>query len=126
LENTWGHDRNPNGILSLLCREHFPALDGYTGVIDLGYSLDHYAIALNVVDRDDRQFNNKAEQVKQELWVSIPRTMLFNTPHSLHILENNVWIHHLYMQDFFKCEAKYEARVDVVATASCKKVVVDM
>jgi hypothetical protein len=30
------------------------------------------------------------------------------------------------MQDFFRCEAAYEARVDVVATTSCKKLVVDM
>lgn len=28
--------------------------------------------------------------------------------------------------DFFICEAGYEARVDVVATTSCKKLVVDM
>ena len=30
------------------------------------------------------------------------------------------------MQDFFRCEAEYEARADVVATTSCKKLVVDM
>jgi hypothetical protein len=30
------------------------------------------------------------------------------------------------MQDFFRCEAGYEARVNVVATTSCKKLVVDM
>ena len=30
------------------------------------------------------------------------------------------------MQDFFRCEAGYEARADVVATTSCKKLVVDM
>jgi hypothetical protein len=30
------------------------------------------------------------------------------------------------MQDFFRCEAGYEAREDVVATTSCKKLVVDM
>jgi hypothetical protein len=30
------------------------------------------------------------------------------------------------MQDFFRCEAGYEARVDVVATARCKMLVVDM
>jgi hypothetical protein len=36
-----------------------------------GPSLHHYAIAPNVVDRDGREFNNKAERVKQELWVSL-------------------------------------------------------
>jgi hypothetical protein len=30
------------------------------------------------------------------------------------------------MQDFFRCDARYEARADVVATTSCKKLVVDM
>jgi hypothetical protein len=30
------------------------------------------------------------------------------------------------MQDFFRCEAGYEARADVVATTCCKKLVVDM
>jgi hypothetical protein len=30
------------------------------------------------------------------------------------------------MHDFFICEAGYEARADVVANASCKKLVVDM
>ena len=30
------------------------------------------------------------------------------------------------MQDFFRCEAGYEAWADVVATMSCKKLVVDM
>jgi hypothetical protein len=30
------------------------------------------------------------------------------------------------MHDFFRCEAGYEAKADVVATMSCKKLVVDM
>jgi hypothetical protein len=30
------------------------------------------------------------------------------------------------MQDFYRCEAGYEARADVVATTSCKKLVVGM
>ena len=30
------------------------------------------------------------------------------------------------MLDFFRCEAGFEARADVVATTSCKKLVVDM
>jgi hypothetical protein len=30
------------------------------------------------------------------------------------------------MHDLFKCEARYEARADVVATTSCKKLVVDL
>jgi quinolinate synthase len=30
------------------------------------------------------------------------------------------------MQDFYRCEAGYKATTDVVATTSCKKLVVDM
>jgi hypothetical protein len=67
----WGHRRLPNGILDLLCREHFPGLVEYAGVTSLAYTFDHYAVAPDAVDRDDWEFNNKAERVKQELWVSL-------------------------------------------------------
>jgi hypothetical protein len=71
VENAGGHDRNPNGILDLLCREHFTGLVEYAGVTDPAYTFDHYGVAPEAVDRDDREFNNKAERVKQELWVSL-------------------------------------------------------
>jgi len=87
LETAGGHGRNPNGILGLLCREHFPGLVEYAGVTSPAYTFDHYAVAPDAVDRDGRQFNNKAERVKQELWVSLHRTILFNKSHLLHILE---------------------------------------
>jgi hypothetical protein len=70
VENARGHGRNPNDILGLLCREHFPGLVEYTGVMGLAYTFDHYAVASDAVDRDGREFN-KAERVKQELWVSL-------------------------------------------------------
>ena len=66
-----GHRRLPNGILGLLCREHFPGLVEYARVMGLAYTFDHCAVAPDAVDRDDREFNNKAERVKQELWVSL-------------------------------------------------------
>ena len=71
VENAEGHDHNPNGILGLLCREHFPGLVEYAGVTGLAYTFDDYAVAHDAVDWDDREFNNKAERVKQELWVSL-------------------------------------------------------
>jgi hypothetical protein len=71
VENAGGHHRNPIGILDLLCREHFPGLVEYTGVTSPAYTFDHYAVTLDAVDRDGREFNNKAERVKQELWVSL-------------------------------------------------------
>jgi hypothetical protein len=71
LENAGGHGRNPNGILSHLCREHFSGLVEYAGVTSLAYTFDHYAVAPDVVDWDAREFNNKVERVKQQLWVSL-------------------------------------------------------
>jgi hypothetical protein len=48
--NTGGNKHNPNGILGLLCREHFPGFVEYTGVTGSAYFFDHYVVALDVVD----------------------------------------------------------------------------
>jgi hypothetical protein len=71
VENARGHGRNPSGILGLLCREHFLGLVEYVGVTGPAYTFHHYAVAPDVVDRYGREFNNKAERVKQELWISL-------------------------------------------------------
>jgi hypothetical protein len=71
VENAGGHGRNPNSILGLLCGEHFPRLVEYARVTGPAYTFDHYAVAPDPVDRDGREFNNKAVWVKQELWVSL-------------------------------------------------------
>jgi hypothetical protein len=71
VENVGGHRRNPNGILGLLCREHFPRLVEYAGVMGPAYIFDHYTVAPDVVDREGQEFNNKTDRVKQELWVSL-------------------------------------------------------
>jgi hypothetical protein len=106
LETAGGHGRNPNGILGLLCREHFPGLVEYAGVTSPANTFDHYAVAPDAVDRDGRQFNNKAERVKQELWVSLPRTILFNKLHLLHILEI------MYGYIVFVCRISLDAMLD--------------
>jgi hypothetical protein len=87
VENAGGHKHNPNGILSLLVMEHFPGIVQYDEQPSLAYSFENYVIGPNAVDRDSREFNNKVEGVKQELWVSPPHIILFNMSHSLHILE---------------------------------------
>jgi hypothetical protein len=71
MENAWGHGRDPKGILGLLCREQFPGLVEYARVTGLAYTFDHYVVVPDAVDQDDREFNNKVERVKQELWVSL-------------------------------------------------------
>ena len=77
------HNRKVNGILGLLCRQNFPGLVQFREELQPAYTWDHYVAA----DCDGRVFPNKPERVKGELWVSIPRTTLLNTSHSLDILE---------------------------------------
>lgn len=81
------HTRQVNGILGLLCREHFPGLVEYAGVREPAYTFGHYVAADDAEDRAGRVFNNTAERVKAELWVSLPPNTLLNTSHSLDILE---------------------------------------
>ena len=78
-----GSARLVNGILGLLCRQHFPSIITCASKTEPAYSFDHYAVAPDAADRARRVFNNKAERVKQELWVNLPRTTLLNTSHSL-------------------------------------------
>jgi hypothetical protein len=106
VENAGGHGRNPNGILGLLCREHFPGLVEYAEVMGPAYTFDHYAATPDAVDRYDREFKNKSERVKQELWVSLPRTILFYMSHSLHILEI------MYGYIIFVCRISSNAKLD--------------
>jgi hypothetical protein len=47
MENTEGHKCNPNGILSLLCREYSPRLVEYAGVLGPNYSFNHYVVTLD-------------------------------------------------------------------------------
>ena len=69
--------RNVNGILGLLCREHFPGLVWTSEDEDLEVpSFDHYALVAT-----DAPHRNLADWVISELWVSL------NSLHSLDILE---------------------------------------
>ena len=72
-----GSARLVNGILGLLCRQHFPGIVTYASKTEPTYLFDHYAIAI------DAEYPNKAAWVKAEFWVSLPRTTLLNTSHSL-------------------------------------------
>jgi hypothetical protein len=48
-------------------QEQFYGFIEYGGVTNPTYSFDHYTVAPDAIDRDDRLFNNKVERVKQEL-----------------------------------------------------------
>jgi hypothetical protein len=81
--------RNVNGILGLLCREHFPGLVWTSEDEDLepATSFDLYALIDDALDVQNMTFRNKADWVIMELWVSVSRTTAFNSSHSLDILE---------------------------------------
>ena len=69
--------RNVNGILGLLCREHFPGLVWTSEDEDPEVpSFDHYALVAT-----DAPHRNLADRVILELWVSL------NSLHSLDILQ---------------------------------------
>lgn len=69
--------RNVNGILGLLCREHFPGLVWTSEDEDPEVpSFDHYALVAT-----DAPHRNLADRVISELWVSL------NSLHSLDILQ---------------------------------------
>ena len=72
-----GSARLVNGILGLLCRQHFPGIVTYASKTEPAYSFDHYAVAI------DAEYPNKAARAKAEFWVSLPHTTLLNTSHSL-------------------------------------------
>jgi hypothetical protein len=72
-----GIARHVNGILGFLCKTHFPGLVDYTRKRELAYTFDHYA------NTSDTEAENKTVQVKQDFWVSLHRTTLLNTSHSL-------------------------------------------
>ena len=81
------HKRLPNGILGLLCREHFPGLVRYAEALEPAYTYEHYVAALDAEDETGRTYESVAERVMCEFWVSLPPTTLLNTLHSLEFLE---------------------------------------
>lgn len=121
-----GHARRVNGILGLLCRELFPGLVTIGGREEPAYTFDHYVAAGDQEDRERRIFNNKAERVKGELWVSIRCSTLLNTTLSLNNLQIMQHSSCICAQDFYRCAPGEEASADAVAHAACWKLVKDL
>lgn len=123
-----GHRRKVNGILGLLCREYFPGLVTLRGTEEPAWTWEHYVTAPDQFDRGyqtHRTFNNMAERVKAELWVSLLALHGSIHPFIAHFCIND-WIYRVYMQDFFTCEDGYEEEADRVAHNRCYKLVKDM
>ena len=77
------HKWKPNGILGLLCKEHFPGLVEHAGVREPAYTWDHYMAIADADDREGRNFGTKARRVVGELWVSNRGTTLVNISYAL-------------------------------------------
>ena len=65
------HKRIPNGILGLLCKLHYLGCMEVGGQLQPASSWDHYIVANDVPDQEGRMFQNKAQQVLNELWVRL-------------------------------------------------------
>ena len=72
-----GDSRLPNGILGLLCRQHYPGIITLASTREPAYTFDHYYAA------EDLEYRNKAMKVKAEFWVCFPLTTLVNTSNLL-------------------------------------------
>ncbi|TVU48953.1 hypothetical protein EJB05_00239, partial [Eragrostis curvula] len=90
------HKRKVNGILGILCRQHYPGLVQLPEGLEVADTFDHYAAVNDVEDRDGRKFNNKMERVMNE------------------------------MLDFYRIEEGYEDLAWQVARTACHKLVKDM
>ncbi|XP_066341328.1 uncharacterized protein [Miscanthus floridulus] len=90
------HKRLPNGILGLLCREHFPGLVRYAEALEPAYTYEHYVAAPDAEDETGRTYESVAERVMCEFW------------------------------DFFKCAEGYEARAAKAAAKSFRGRISDM
>ena len=75
------HKRIPNGILGLLCKDHYPRCIEIDGRLQPASAWEHYIQAIDRPDREGRCFASKAERVLQELWVSLVCAIIVNTSH---------------------------------------------
>lgn len=119
------HTRLPNGILGLLCKLHWPGFVEVSGAERLATTFDHYALMADQEDRERRVFQNKAQRVVGEFWVSLPRNILHSSIHHINWTFLNTQLH-LHMQDFFRCQEGYQQLANEVAMTACRKLVKDM
>jgi hypothetical protein len=75
------HNRLPNGILGVLCRQHYPGFvtvgEGEDAREVLVITFDHYTLMIDLPNPTKRTFQNKAHWVVGEFWVSLPCNKLY-------------------------------------------------
>ena len=116
--------RTPASILGVLCRKWYPGivqLSEEPVVQEPASNWDRYALVT------DDTYRNKQERVLAEFWVSLSRTTLLNTLHSLvkSFLEIMNVYYRFYMQKYFRPKG-LEEQADRAAAAACRKYVTDM
>jgi hypothetical protein len=84
------HNRLPNGILGVLCRQHYPGFvtvgEGEDAREVLVTTFDNYTLMIDLPDPTQRTFQNKARRVVGEFWVSLPCNKLYFS------INRNNWI----------------------------------
>lgn len=75
------HTRLVNGVLGLLCKEHFPGMVTHASKYEPAWYFEHYYSAEDQDDALNKSFDNKVERVKEELWVSLLCTTVLNSSH---------------------------------------------
>jgi hypothetical protein len=66
-----GDSRKPNGIVGLLCRQHYPGIVTCHGRTKLAYTWGHY------YQGEDRDFTHMAERVLRTFWESFSEYITF-------------------------------------------------
>ncbi|CAO2191380.1 unnamed protein product [Urochloa humidicola] len=110
-------------IKKLLCKLYFLGLVVHARRNEPAYTFDHYVAEEDQRDWEHRTFQNKAEWVVEEFWVSLSHITLVNTLHTIYILEIHR-MHHL--QDFYGWDKGLEQVCKVAARQACYKLVHDM
>lgn len=67
------HTRQVNSIIGVLLKKHFPGLITLHGKEEPGFTWAHYQAA------PDKNFGNKAERIKAEIWVSVFHSTIVST-----------------------------------------------
>ena len=80
-------NRMANGILGLLCKRHYPGLMDIAGVRQPASSWENYITAVDTPDTEGMAYDNKAQRVLNELWVSLHGTTFTNKSYSLDIFD---------------------------------------
>ena len=98
----------------------------FGGSIEPAYTWEHYVACPDQLDRDGRVFNNKAERLVGEFWVSLLRTTTLCTSLLEGIRALMTRYAMSYMQDFYRCNPGYESKAATLAHTACAKLVKDV